>query len=112
VKLIGVREFCVSEETVPMPVFKLLIPNIITPGNEDSANDKFIIQYGDIPGETPATYGFKTSVIIYNRWGNKVYESVDYQYDWDGSGLAAGVYYYEVTVDHHATCKSWIQLVK
>lgn len=112
VKLVGVREFCVTEKIIPMPVFKLLIPNVITPGKQDDVNDKFTIQFGDVPGVTPAGYGFKTSVIIYNRWGNIVYESADYQYDWDGEGLAAGIYYYEVTVDNHATCKSWVQLIK
>ena len=29
-----------------------------------------------------------------------------------GDGLAAGIYFYEVTVDQHSTCKSWLQLVK
>lgn len=112
VKLVGVREFCVTEKVMPMPVFRLLIPNIITPGKADNANDVFTIQYGDQKGATPADYGFKTSVVIYNRWGKKVYESADYQYDWEGEGLAAGVYFYEVTVSDHAACKSWIQLVK
>ncbi len=112
VKLVGVREFCVSETVVPVPVFTLLIPNIITPGNEDGTNDKFTIQYGDTPGNTPADYDFKTAVVIYNRWGEMVYQSDDYQYDWRGEGLAAGMYFYEVTIDHHSTCKSWLQLVK
>ena len=112
IKLVGVREFCVSETVVPMPVYTLLIPNIITPGNEDGANDTFTIQYGDAPGTTPSDYDFKTAVKIYNRWGEMVYESQDYQYDWKGDGLGAGIYYYEVTVDQHSTCKSWLQLVK
>ena len=112
IKLIGIRDFCVTEKVVTMPVFKLKIPNIITPGREDNANDKFIIQYGDRVGDTPATYGYKTGVIIYNRWGTKVYEAADYEYDWEGEGLAAGVYYYELTVEGHATCKSWLQLIK
>jgi len=112
VKLVGVREFCVTEKVMPTPVFRLLIPNIITPGKVDNVNDRFIIQYGDQKNNTPADYGFKTSVVIYNRWGSKVYESPDYQYDWEGEGLAAGVYFYEVTVSDHATCKSWVQLVK
>ena len=112
VKLVGVREFCVSETVVPVPIFTLLIPNIITPGNEDGTNDKFTIQYGDTPGNTPADYDFKTAVVIYNRWGEMVFQSEDYQYDWKGEGLAAGMYYYEVTVDHHSTCKSWLQLIK
>ncbi|MDH4093030.1 MAG: PKD domain-containing protein [Cyclobacteriaceae bacterium] len=112
VKLIGVREFCVTEKVVSMPVFKLLIPNIITPGLQDSSNDRFTIQFGDLPGTTPADYGFKTSIIVYNRWGKKVYESSDYKFDWQGEGLAAGIYFYEVSVDNHATCKSWVQVVK
>ncbi|MBL0744374.1 PKD domain-containing protein [Chryseolinea lacunae] len=112
VKLVAVREFCVTEKVVPTAIFKLLIPNIITPGKADNTNDSFTIQYGDVPGLTPADYGFKTSVVIYNRWGKKVFGADDYQYDWEGEGLAAGVYYYEVTVSDHATCKSWVQVVK
>jgi len=112
VKLVGVREFCVTEKIIPMPVFKLLIPNVITPRKKDSANDTFTIQLGDEIGVTPGDYGFKTSVMIFNRWGEKVYESQDYQYDWDGGDLAAGIYYYELSVDDHASCKSWIHLVK
>jgi hypothetical protein len=112
VKLVGVRDICVTEKIIPMPVFKLVIPNVITPKVKDNANDTFTIQLGDENGLTPGYYGFKTSLIIYNRWGEKVYEADDYQYDWDGEGLASGVYFYEVSVDGHATCKSWLQLVK
>ena len=95
-----------------MPIFKLMIPNVITPGRGDQVNDKFTIQYGDNEGVTPAGYGYATGLVIYNRWGSKVYENADYQYDWDGDGLPAGIYYYEVTVDGHATCKSWLHLIK
>jgi gliding motility-associated-like protein len=112
VKLVGVREFCVTENNVSMPVFKLMIPNVITPSLKDDANDTFTIQFGDQEDSTPGDYGFKTEVAIFNRWGEKVFESDDYQYDWDGDGLAAGIYYYEISVDDHATCKSWLHLVK
>jgi hypothetical protein len=90
----------------------MLIPNVITPRVKDDANDKLTIQLGNEAGITPADYGYKTSLSIFNRWGEKVYESADYQYDWDGANLAGGIYYYEVSVDDHATCKSWIHLVK
>lgn len=112
VKLILVRDVCVTEQVVQLPVFPLKIPNVITPGKKDAANDNFVIQYGSIAGVTPADYGFKTSVTIYNRWGVTVYHADDYQYDWDGDGVEGGVYYYEVTVQDHATCKSWIHLIK
>jgi PKD repeat protein len=112
VKLVGVREFCVTEKIIDMPVFRMLIPNVITPRVRDDSNDKFTIQLGDEAGLTPADFGYKTSVSIFNRWGEPVFTADDYQYDWDGDGLAGGVYYYEVSVDGHATCKSWIHLVK
>ena len=70
------------------------------------------MQFGDQKGATPADYGFKTALAIFNRWGEKVFESQDYQYDWDGDGLASGIYFYEISVDGHATCKSWLHLVK
>lgn len=112
VKLVHVRDICVTEKVVSLPVFQLKIPNVITPGKRDAANDQFVIQYGPATGITPANFGFRTSLTIYNRWGVSVYHSDDYQYDWDGDGVEGGVYYYEVTVEGHATCKSWLHLVK
>jgi gliding motility-associated-like protein len=115
VKLIGMRAFCTYETTLEVPVFPLVIPNVITP-NGDRNNDVFSIRYGkqdDKPSEfTPGDFGYKCSMTIYNRWGNVIYENADYQYDWAGEGLASGVYYYEVSVEDHATCKSWIHLIK
>jgi hypothetical protein len=112
VKLVATREFCVTEEVVQMPVFKLLIPNVITPSLRDEANDTFTVQMGDEKGVTPAEFGFKTTLAVFNRWGEKVYDAPDYQYNWDGGDLPAGIYYYEISIDDHATCKSWLHLVK
>ena len=112
VKLVGVREICVTESNISMPVFKLFIPNVITPSIQDAANDVFTVQFGDEKGATPADYGFKTELKIFNRWGEQVFESADYQYDWNGGDLASGIYYYEISVDNHATCKSWLHLMK
>ena len=112
IKLVAVREFCVTENTVTIPVFTVTIPNIITPGSEEGKNDVFTIQYGDTPGATPSDYGFKVSVIVYNRWGKKVFEDDDYQYNWSGDSVPSGVYYYEVIVEGHSTCKSWLQIMK
>ena len=35
-----------------------------------------------------------TSISIFNRWGNKIYESADYLNNWNGSGQNDGVYYF------------------
>ncbi|MEO7989255.1 MAG: PKD domain-containing protein [Chryseolinea sp.] len=112
VKLVGVNEFCVSEKIVPTPVFTLMLPNVITPSVKEGDNDVFSVQYGQQPEITPNDFGYKVSLSIFNRWGNKVFETEDYQYDWSGEGLAPGVYYYEVTIEGHATCKSWLHILK
>lgn len=46
----------------------LFVPNLITPNNDGSNDAVFISDY---PG--------KKSIIIYNRWGEKVFEDADYE---------------------------------
>lgn len=65
---------------------QLTVPNVITP-NGDGANDKFIIENLE--------HYLNSVMVIYDRWGKKVYESNNYGHEWwDGSKNADGVYYY------------------
>ncbi len=62
----------------------VVIPNVITPNN-DNINDYFTIK------------GIEEEVwdlIIFNRWGNKVYQSNDYINNWNADGLDANTYFY------------------
>jgi len=65
--------------------------NVFTPGSGDAANARFII---DAVEEYPGT-----SVLIFNRWGKKVFESSDYKNKdgWDAADVDSGTYYYIVT---------------
>ncbi len=65
----------------------LTFPNIITP-NGDGLNDFFVIK-----GLTSDAYP-NNQLVIYNRWGKVVYESNNYQNNFDGKGLPDGVYFY------------------
>ena len=65
----------------------LNIPNGITPNN-DGFNDTWVID--NLPEHT--------KVIIYNRWGDSVYSSDNYQNDWDGNNRPSGAYYYILTL--------------
>ena len=65
----------------------LLIPNIMIP-NGDGVNDNF-----EIGGLLKGGGYTETQVIIYNRWGKKVYENNNYKNNFDGEGLSDGVYY-------------------
>lgn len=63
---------------------ELVFPNIITPdGNR--INDCFKVK-----GLTGEGWHF----IVMNRWGNIVYESLNYANDWHGDDLPDGVYYW------------------
>jgi gliding motility-associated-like protein len=112
IKLTVVREFCTFEKSFNFNAYVIKSPNVITPGTKDDHNDFFTIQYGSAEGKTPKDFGLKVSILIYNRWGKLVYQSDDYNNDWNGEGLASGVYFYEVKIGDEAFCKDWIHLVK
>jgi gliding motility-associated-like protein len=94
-----------SDTVVLKVILELDIPNIITPNN-DGKNDVFkIVGLESYPG---------SSIIIFNRWGNEVYKSDNYQNNWDGDGLPDGTYYYVLTLRDHAgnvtSHKGWVFL--
>jgi hypothetical protein len=35
-----------------------------------------------------------SGLTIFNRWGQEVYSTANYQNDWNGKGVHDGVYYY------------------
>jgi gliding motility-associated-like protein len=65
----------------------LFVPNIMTP-NGDNINDNF-----EISGLIKGGGYTETQVIIYNRWGKKVYENNNYKNDFNGENLPDGVYF-------------------
>jgi len=83
------------------------IYNAISP-NGDGDNDTWVVT--GIKGKENA------SVQIYNRWGSLIYESFDYQNDWDGTyknkDLPAGVYYYLVTITEGEVYKGSLTILR
>ncbi len=78
-----------------------VIPNVISP-NGDGANDVWEIQ--NIP--------LGTSVIIYNRWGFRVYDSDAYPNNFTAEGLTGGVYFYVVTFPLQSPQKGILHVFK
>jgi len=61
------------------------IPNVFTP-NGDGFNELFEIK--------DLEYYMSNEILIFNRYGKKVYSMNNYQSDWDGDNLKDGVYFY------------------
>ena len=94
---------CVAGNTIQVeviPTYNVFIPNVFTP-NGDGKNDFF-----EVFGEK-STWQFFT-VQVYDRWGERVFESSDMNFEWNGSfkgkPLEPAVYVYEmriVFIDNH-----------
>ena len=76
-------------------------PNIITP-NDDAFNEFFVFEN--------IKFGV-WSLTIFNRWGEQVFFSDDYQNDWHGNGLPNGFYYYKLnSVALNSEVKGWVNV--
>jgi gliding motility-associated-like protein len=81
---------CIATDSVTVTVIPTIqFPDGITP-NGDGKNDTWVIDYID---------QYQDAVVeIYNRWGELLFHSDDYQNDWDGTyngeNLPIGTYYY------------------
>ena len=82
---------------IPIKEAQLKIPSVITP-NGDGKNDIFLIlneKKTGSPEDTKITNEFQSmELVIFDRWGRKIYESSDYKSDWIATGIPDGTYYY------------------
>lgn len=70
----------------------IIVPNVFTPNN-DGFNDVFNVRTSDVG---------PFNILIYNRWGNIVFETTAPEISWDGTTRAgvpapAGTYYFTIT---------------
>ncbi|HPI54379.1 MAG TPA: gliding motility-associated C-terminal domain-containing protein, partial [Chitinophagaceae bacterium] len=90
---------CVDADSITVQVINsdastIFIPNVFSP-NDDNLNDCFRLSYKE-------NYS-KFYFTIYNRWGQKVFESNSQNFCWDGSlnGVPqmVGTYYYYLQIE-------------
>lgn len=90
---------CVFEATFTVIVVSLTVPDGFSP-NGDLINDTFVI---------PELDGLVGDLVVWNRWGDVVFEAKDYQNDWNGTclgnfcfpnggALTDGTYFYHLDV--------------
>ena len=83
----------------PIEVGEVKLPNIITP-NRDSLNDTFRPRFSCQP----------TSLEVYSRWGQRVYQADNYHNDWDARNLPDGIYYFLLRDAAGRRQKSWLEV--
>jgi len=83
--------FSVSNEAEITPPMSLYVPNTFTP-NGDGINDTF-----GVAGEAVKDFNIQ----VYNRWGEKIFESENANVRWDGTfkgeNVPIGAYVYKIT---------------
>jgi len=77
------------------------VPNVFSP-NGDGRNDLFTV--GQHDGQVPSVVlGGCSKLLVFNRWGQKMFESLGNNLAWDGRTMAGmlcepGTYFYVLTV--------------
>ena len=79
---------------------EFFIPNVFTPNN-DGKNDVFFVH----------NLQDNSTLRVFDRWGNIVYENFNYQNDWDGGRLTDGTYFFELIMPDRSE-KGWVQIVR
>lgn len=96
-----------NEASALIHVMALKIPNTFTP-NGDGLNDYF-----EIPGLAQFP---EHRLTIFNRWGNEIFRSRNYQNNWNGSNLGEGTYYYVLELKLHTgrweTFKGFVTIIR
>lgn len=102
----GILTIEISEDLTPTDCD---IPNMITP-NADGFNDLFIIPcLEDYPDH---------EISIFNRWGDRVFFSDDYQQDWDGTyqgnPLPNTTYFYLIQFNgaNPQSIQGWVEIIR
>ncbi|MDW8410326.1 MAG: PKD domain-containing protein [Flavobacteriales bacterium] len=95
VTLVATNEYGCQDDTTALvtvsPDVTLYIPNTFTPGNSDGLNDAFSVKGMGIT---------QFRISIFDRWGEKIFESFDFHFRWDGrykgESVPQGTYVYRV----------------
>ena len=94
--------FTANKNVVYLSCNALYIPNLLT-SNNDGLNDMLVIS-GIEDGQW--------KLELFNRWGDRVFQSNDYHNELNGQQLEEGIYYYALSKQGKPSYKGWLQVVK
>ncbi len=102
---VTVHDLCDNEVSLVIDVSgcATTLPNIVTP-NGDGENDQFVVD---------GLEGYPNSNLkIFNRWGELLYESANYQNQWDGDENVSGVYYWTFNRSDQQSFSGFVHIVR
>ena len=79
------------------------VPNVFTPTTGDANSTFTIINLEKYP---------YSNLNIYNRWGEVVYFSSNYNNDWNGGNEPDGTYYYVLTLENHEVKRGFVTILR
>lgn len=81
----------------------IIVPNVFTP-NGDGINDFFSFEnLENFPG---------SRFVVYNRWGNIIYDDASYQNNWSGDNHSDGTYYFILYLPDGKTIPGYLTLLR
>jgi len=99
----GACEYDRDSITINVAPCDVQVPNVFTPGSGDN-NDVFrIINIDKYP---------YSNLQIYNRWGQQVYYSQNYNNNWNGGKECDGTYFYILTLENHEVKKGFVTIIR
>ena len=102
-----------ARDTVTLySVNDVFIPNVVTPNN-DKANDNFLLGI-NTKGSTDTSITYPVSLVIFNRWGQRVFYDERYNGKWplNDDRIETGIYYYKASVGGCKDFKGWVQVLR
>jgi gliding motility-associated-like protein len=94
---LGCRDTLLASITAPF------VPNAFSP-NGDGKNDLFKIPF--------ITNLKENNLVVFNRWGKKVFEVDNYANTWDGENLPSGTYFYVVSAPNFKTMQGTVSIFR
>ena len=82
-----VDSLCTIIQAIPAEVH---VPNVITPNN-DGLNEFLSFEFLEFYPDN--------QLLLFNRWGNLIYEKTGYQNDWTGDGFTDGTYFFMLRIE-------------
>lgn len=101
VKQVSTSQNCKREREIPVSVPDSRVPNLITLNN-DQKNETF--QLPDISKVD--------ELQIFNRWGNKIFESQGQVEAWRPENIQEAIYFYQVRYKDGFSCIGWLMVKK